>query len=66
MTVCRSKGEPEGTRHKDDQLQCCLACWLGARVFLEALSQQTQFAGHSKAEAHRLVAEGLPFDRSAA
>jgi hypothetical protein len=63
MTLCRSRGEFRGARHRDEQFQCRLWCSARRSPFSQALAPETQFAGRSKAQTHCLALEGSPLDR---
>ncbi len=63
MTLSRSKGEPGGARHRDEQFQCLLGCSARRSPFSRTFAAQTQFAGRYKAQAHCLALEGSPLDR---
>jgi hypothetical protein len=64
MTLCRSRGEPGGARHKVEQRRCLLWCLARRSRFSQAFAPQGKFAGRSKVQAHCLALEGSPLDRS--
>jgi hypothetical protein len=63
--TCRSRGERErgGAKHKDKPLQCLLWCSARRSPFSHTFAPESQFAGHSKAQAHCLALEGSLLDR---
>ena len=63
MTLCRSRGEIGGARHRDEQFQAVFGARIVARVFSQAFAPETQFAGRAKAQTHCLALEGSPLDR---
>jgi hypothetical protein len=64
MTLCQSRGEPGRARHEGEQVQCRFWCSARRLPFSQAFAPETQFAGCSKGQAHCLVLEGSPLDRS--
>jgi hypothetical protein len=63
MTLCRSRGEAGGARHRDEQFQCRLWCLPRRSPLSQAFAPETQFAGRSKTQTHCLAPEGSPLDR---
>jgi hypothetical protein len=62
MTLCQSRGELGGARHRDEQVQWTFWCLVRPTRFYPSFAPATRFAGCFKVQAHCLALESSPLD----